>query len=179
MQWLYTFQMAAPDQSEHTGTRSASSAQTDPAAANRSPDAGEEKSSAPARESWGWTRRQRAGLGVLLALFLGVLTYQYVRWPARLDDPVVVVDGQSVSLPAQINPNAASQQELARIPHIGDALAGKIIAYRDARVSTAAGGVVFRQLSDLDAVPGIGKKVLEQISPFLDFPEAASEPSHP
>lgn len=133
--------------------------------------------SAP-HESWGWTRRQRIGLGVLLAMLFAILTYQYIRRPANLDDPSVVVDGQSVSLPRQINPNTATLQELARIPHIGDTLATKIIAYRDARVPIATGGVVFRQVSDLDKVPGIGKKVLEQIAPFLEFPETpASDPA--
>ncbi|HEY4330466.1 MAG TPA: helix-hairpin-helix domain-containing protein [Phycisphaerae bacterium] len=127
--------------------------------------------SPPASEGWGWTRRQRMGLGVLLTLLIAVLTIQFIRRPARVDDPVTILRGQSVALPQKIDPNTASLQELSRIPHIGEILGQKIIDYREARKAMAAGGVVFRQAADLDAVPGIGKKLIEQLSPFLQFPE--------
>jgi len=131
---------------------------------------------AAGRESWGWTRKQRAGLGILLFILLALLTVQFLRRPARLDDPKVIVDGRAVTLPVRMDPNTATLEELARIPHLGETLAGKIVAYRSARAATAADGIVFHQLGDLDAVPGIGKKVLEQIEPFLAFPGAASQP---
>jgi hypothetical protein len=114
---------------------------------------------------------QRIGLGVLLCILLVFLLFQLARRPARLDDPNVLSGGAPVILPQRLDPNTASATELARIPHIGDALAARIIAYRDARVDTAPDRIVFRQPDDLDNVPGIGRKLITQLSPFLTFPD--------
>ena len=129
-----------------------------------------------ARESWGWTRRERRGLGMLLFLLVGFLGVQYWRRPYGLGDGVRVEEG-AVMLPQRVDPNVATAEELARIPHVGEALAGRIVAYREARKGTAAGGVVFRRVEDLDAVPGIGKKLVEELGAFMVFPgEGAGEP---
>ena len=122
------------------------------------------------RETWGWTRRQRVGLGMLVGLLVVFLGVQYWRRPWRLGDGVTVENGELV-LPQRVDPNVATEQELARIPHIGEATAGKIVAYREARKATAAGGVVFRRAADLDAVPGIGPKLVEELGPFMAFPD--------
>ncbi len=122
----------------------------------------------PDPEPWGWTRRQRVGLGILLGLLVVFLGVQYVRRPARLE--AVVTRGEA-ALPQRVDPNVASVAELARVPHVGDALAGKIVAYREARKGNTVDGVVFRQAGDLDAVPGIGGKLVEQLGPFMRFPE--------
>ncbi len=132
--------------------------------------------SSPPRESWGWTRRQRLGLGILASLLLAVLTVQFIRRPYRLDDHTVLVQGQPVLLPQRVNPNTATQQELARIPHLGDATAMRIITYREARKATAQDGVVFHQAADLDNVPEIGKKLIEQLEPFMEFPDPTTQP---
>ena len=122
-------------------------------------------------EPWGWTRRQRLGLGILGTLLLVGLGIQWWRRPARLDDGAVVVHGEPVILPQRVDPNTATERELARIPHISDVLAQRIVQYREARKGSAADGVVFRQAGDLDAVPGIGPKLAGQMAPFLRFPE--------
>ncbi len=122
-------------------------------------------------EPWGWTRRQRLGLGVLVSLLLVFLALQWWRRPARLDDGAVLIHGDPVLLPQRIDPNTATQAELARIPHIGDATAQRIIQYRESRKANTADGIVFRQASDLDAVPGIGPKLVGQITPFFTFPD--------
>ena len=126
-------------------------------------------------ETWGWTRSQRLGLGILVGLLLIFLAIGYWRRPYRIDDGVVVVDGSRVSLPMRIDPNEASAEEIGRIPHVGESLAKKIIDWRDAHKSTAAEGIVFHHLEDLDAVPGVGKKLIEEMKPFLKFPDDASE----
>ncbi len=129
----------------------------------------------PPREPWGWTRKQRIGLGVLCTALLVILTITYVRRPARLDDHAVLVHNEVVLLPQRVNPNTATLQELSRIPHLGEALAARIITYRDARKATAKDGIVFRQAADLDNVPEIGKKLIAQFEPFLEFPEPATQ----
>jgi hypothetical protein len=118
-------------------------------------------------EGWGWNRRQRMGLGIFLTLLVAFLVVQFLRRPVPME---AVVRHGPAPLPEQVDPNVASVADLARIPHVGDALAAKIVSYRDARKGTTADGIVFRQASDLDAVPGIGATLVEQLGPFLKFP---------
>jgi len=146
---------------------------TTPATTSPATGAGNEPPPASATESWGWTRRQRIGLGMLLSLLLIVLTIQYIRRPFRLDEGAVLVNGTEVTLPQRIDPNTADERELSRVPHIGETLAAKIIEWRDARKPTAPGGIVFRQPGDLDPIPGIGKKLIAEMQPFLKFPDDA------
>jgi competence ComEA-like helix-hairpin-helix protein len=61
--------------------------------------------------------------------------------------------------------NRATAADLTRLPGIGPALAGRIIADR-----TEHGA--FRSPEALLRVPGIGPKILGRISPFLSFPRA-------
>ncbi len=61
-----------------------------------------------------------------------------------------------------IDVDRASAQELTRLPRIGPALAGRIVAER-----TARGG--FGSLQELDEVPGIGPAVIEGIGQYVVF----------
>ncbi len=139
---------------------------------------GTKPSEEDAGESWGWTRAHRVGIGILMAAFLVLLIIQYAMWPARLDDPVVIVHGEAITLARRMDPNTASAEQLARIPRVGEKLAQAIVMYRDARKTVVGDGIVFHELADIDRVPGIGKKLLEQMSDYLEFPEeeAASQP---
>ena len=93
-----------------------------------------------------------------------------------MHDPLIVTESQPATLATRIDPNTASAAELSRIPHIGPKLAEAIVKYRDSRKSMAPGGIVFGRVEDLDRVTGIGKALVAQLRPFLDFPEPASEP---
>lgn len=63
---------------------------------------------------------------------------------------------QTQSSGALVNINSATQDELEGLPRVGPALAARIIDYREAN-----GG--FRSVDDLNAVSGIGEKLLESI----------------
>jgi competence protein ComEA len=61
-----------------------------------------------------------------------------------------------------INLNLAPASELARLPKLGPAVAQHIVDYRKLHGP-------FRDLEDLDAVPGIGRKTIVAISPYVCF----------
>ena len=74
-------------------------------------------------------------------------------------------------MPRRVDPNTATAAELTRIPHLAEALAARIIDYREKRKGLADGGIVFREPADLTRVPGLGKATVEQLRPYLEFPE--------
>jgi competence protein ComEA len=59
-----------------------------------------------------------------------------------------------------IDINTASEEDLQKIPHIGPAMAKRIIEYRNTAQS-------FRSLEELRNVKGIGEKTLEKIEPYM------------
>ena len=61
--------------------------------------------------------------------------------------------------PRSININTASKEELTRLPGIGEAMAERILAYRDENGS-------FSTIGELVNVKGIGKKKLDRIAPY-------------
>lgn len=63
--------------------------------------------------------------------------------------------------------NSANEHELRLLPGIGEVMAQKIVADRDANGP-------FQSIEDLERVPGIGKKKRESLEPFL-APIAGSE----
>jgi competence protein ComEA len=63
----------------------------------------------------------------------------------------------------RVDPNTADADELQRLPRVGPALAGRIVAHRDAHGP-------FRSLAELDAVPGVGPALLAGITPHVDLP---------
>ena len=66
----------------------------------------------------------------------------------------------SANNPVRMNLNTADAALLQRLPRIGPALAGRIIAYRQ-NVGP------FRRVEDVVNVRGIGDKTLEKIAPYL------------
>ncbi len=79
---------------------------------------------------------------------------QAVNLAARL------VDGQQVVVPALVNLNTASAQDLDALPGVGPATAQKIIDYR-----TANGG--FKSVADLKNVAGIGDAKFATLQPLV------------
>jgi comEA protein len=62
--------------------------------------------------------------------------------------------------PGSISINTSSKEELMRLPGIGPAYAGRIVAFREEHGP-------FRTLEELRHVKGIGPKTFERIKPFL------------
>jgi len=69
--------------------------------------------------------------------------------------------GTKVVAGETIDPNTAPAEELQRLPGIGPALAGRIVAERKKKP--------FAGVEDLRRVGGIGPKTLERIKPHLTF----------
>ncbi len=70
--------------------------------------------------------------------------------------------------PVRMNLNTASERLLQRLPGIGPALAGRIVAYRDAHGDFAQPGHLVR-------VRGIGPKTFEKLAPYLFIEDAPAE----
>ena len=66
--------------------------------------------------------------------------------------------------PAALDLNTATAEELEALPEVGPSLAAAILAYRDANGP-------FTSLDDLDAVDGIGPRLLETLAPLVRFGE--------
>lgn len=65
-----------------------------------------------------------------------------------------------------IDPNAATAAQLGRLPRIGPALAGRIIADRSANGP-------YRSLAELGRVPGVGERTLETLAPHVGLPSTS------
>ena len=78
-----------------------------------------------------------------------------------------------------IDPNTAPWWELTVLPRVGDQLARRIVAFREA-ASAPPGSqpppVVFHSADDMALVHGIGPKTVERIRPHLRFEEALRRP---
>jgi competence protein ComEA len=60
----------------------------------------------------------------------------------------------------KIEINSATWMEFAELPGVGEALARRIVAYRERQGP-------FREIEELDHVPGLGKVTLERIRPMI------------
>jgi len=59
-----------------------------------------------------------------------------------------------------ININTAGKDELVKLPGVGEAMADKIIKYRDVHMG-------FKKIDDIKKVKGIGKKKFEKMKPYI------------
>lgn len=77
---------------------------------------------------------------------------------------VLLVGGFPVMALEKVDVNTATVEQLIEIKGIGEVLAQRIIAYRQAN-----GG--FKSLDELDNVKGVGGKKLEKLLPYLALVE--------
>ena len=67
---------------------------------------------------------------------------------------------------SRVNPNIADLSTLMTLPNIGPNRAAAIVEYRRQHSSERGG---FRCVEDLQAVPGIGPKISEDLRPWTEF----------
>jgi hypothetical protein len=124
------------------------------------------------------TGRHAAACGVLIVLLVGIFIAgtndsRRVSWPLGVDVAAVA------RVRTGVDPNTATWFELAQLPAIGEAMAGRIVAFRESRMNAAKDPerrtAVFNRPADLTQVKGIGVKTLARISPHLWF--GAAEPT--
>ena len=74
--------------------------------------------------------------------------------------PVGYADPGPTGKDSRININKASVEELQQLPRVGQAVAKRIVDYREKNGS-------FKTVEDLKSVRGIGDKIFEQIRPRI------------
>ncbi len=99
---------------------------------------------------------------LLLLLFVGVLLLSgaVLELKTRKVQQDVTTARKSVELPIDVN--SATEQELIFLPGIGQSKAKAIIEYRQKNGP-------FRTLSELERIPGIGKKTIEKLAPYVNL----------
>lgn len=86
----------------------------------------------------------------------------FVSNPGAGDGPS---NHNGTELVGRINPNNAPVESLARLPGLGPARAGAIVAYRD----NYRRGPAFKSGRDLQNVTGIGPKTVQSINDLIKF----------
>lgn len=71
-----------------------------------------------------------------------------------------VPPSESVALPHAVNINTAPTEELQKIPHVGEVLAARIVAYRELHGP-------FRRVEHLMLIDGISDKRFRKIRPLV------------
>lgn len=109
-------------------------------------------------------------------LFLGTLLIG-TNYPRHVTWPLAVNEDRIRCVRSGIDPNTATWFELAQLPGIGEALARRIVEFRDAQAAasnTTRAAMVFSRPADLTRVKGIGNKTLLRLGPHLCLPPPQS-----
>jgi len=120
------------------------------------------------RVSLGWSRSDRVGLVILLAAWMLMAGRSAVLRGRGLRSGIPVDRQRVQSVEEKIDPNSATVASLRRLPLIGPEKAQAIVAYR--RSAGPAGA--FKNLEDLQNVPGIGPGIVWRARPYVSLPAA-------
>ena len=108
-----------------------------------------------------WLRRgDQIIVWLLMVALLVLLTLHWLRLSRWGSVPVELSSRQPREYFYSLDVNSASWVEWAQLEGIGEKLARRIVADRDARGP-------FRDADDVDRVKGIGPKLLQKLKPFL------------
>jgi competence ComEA-like helix-hairpin-helix protein len=139
------------------------------------------------------TRQERLALGVvalLLAAGVGARAVRGSPSPAAWEGAGATVSAEALTAevadslarvrhrrtplaPGEVlDLNTATVDDLVRLPRVGPALAGRIVARRETHGP-------YRTLADLDSVAGVGPALLAQVAPLVGLPEPAPRAEAP
>ena len=117
----------------------------------------------PNRAAWPRLTLKRADQAVAAVLVTVSLTAigGWWVWQGKLRGRLIDIErAEPVAVDFKIDLNQADWPELALMPNIGEQLAKRIVADRQAKGP-------FREVADLRRVRGIGPKTLESMKPYL------------
>jgi len=122
-----------------------------------------------------WNPAQRTVVAGILVALLALLTYRHLTRPTYLPNPLRTDGPRAHELVSRLNPNAATWEQIALLPNLGEKKAKAIVAYRDQYLADHPGDLAFRTPDDLTKIKGIGDATVANLSPYLAFP---TEPEH-
>ena len=118
------------------------------------------------------TPSQRRGLSLLLGILILILAIRLMFNRTTVPDPQPAEGPNSAVLADRIDPNTASEAELAAIPNLGEKRAEAIVEFRRQFNSRHPQRRAFTALSDLQRISGIGVATAETMEPYLVFQAA-------
>lgn len=121
-----------------------------------------------------FTLRQRRGLLVLCATMLIAVVVGLAMNRSYIDDPIPAEGARHLELQDRIDPNEADAPLLAALPALGERRALDIVEFRERALQREPGRVVYQRIEDLMQIRGIGTAIIEQLRPFLRFPQAGA-----
>lgn len=116
------------------------------------------------------TPSQRRGLNLLLGILILILAIRLILNPTTVPDPQPAEGSGAHGLADRIDPNLASEAELAAIPGLGEKRAEAVVEFRRQFTSRHPGRRALAVASDLEQISGIGAATAEMMEPYLMFP---------
>lgn len=121
---------------------------------------GQPDENATPTRSWWLRRADQCVVAAILGAALVAMAGYWLARAAYRGELIEFDDAPPLDARFQVDLNAADWPEIAALPEIGETLARRIVATRDANGP-------FRTFDDLDRVPGIGPRTIEHIRPYL------------
>ena len=136
------------------------------------PQPGSPPAPPPADEpAFAWTAPQRRALLAILTVLCIGLGIRYACTPTFVSDPQPERPARFGELADRVDPNTADLHTLTAIPNLCEKRAEAVIEFRAMRARQHPGEPAFRVVEDLMAVRGIGPAMVDNLKPYLTFPE--------
>ena len=116
------------------------------------------------------SQSQQRGVMVLLGILLAILIIRLLLNPLTVPNPTTAPGPRADQLADRLDPNTATQAELAAIPELGEKRAAAIVEFRTRFAARHPDRLPFQRLSDLEQITGVGAATAENMEPFLKFP---------